>query len=417
MNNEKIEKLIKEKLEKGGGTIPSQPQWDLIASKINVTPVATTKKKRIIWIPWAIAAAVAGIAMVSYSLLFQTSKNNIPVENTLTNSERESNNNFIPEEEVLIIENENEGNKEDIKPINKPSSNHSSPKLYQAVASNNQINKSSKLTKVSKEGLNDASISSATQDRIESSEKIENDIKEVEVKEKATEYIVHQNQSSNKETTLDAIKNLPTFSKKEFSLGFSGAFNYSNHNPGYVVAVSARQELGDNFFVDGSLGMIYNNSSSQVIGLPTNMQNVTTSSTPVKNAMVRAAVTHIPAVNTVYLQFNPVVGYNVSDDISLSTGPDIQKLMNQGGDSQFNYYAFSNDGTIGQLPNVDIGLTTQTEIDLGHNLKAGLMYRQGLNHWFAAENVNAINRNYFQFQFKYSLGSKALGRNTNNHVY
>lgn len=394
MEQKNIDQLIKEKMEKGGGAIPSKPQWELIASKINVQPPAT--KKKALWIPWAIAAAVIAIMFVGVNALWTTKSDSLLDQNNVVIKEVDQSQTDLD----VLNETDTETN-EDILP-------HQSQKdpYPNTLATTSEYNKSKQTNQGNKATPIIDNKAIVTEKTVTTNQK---SVEEKESKTEATSEWVDIPSSPTKENpaewhfaNTDQDLNLV---KKQFSLGFSGAVNYGNQNSGYVLALSARQDLSSKVFIDGSVSMIYNNSSNQVIGLPSSLQNVTMSAAPVKSAMAREAVTYMPSVNTLYIQFNPVVGYRVVDDISISAGPDIQKLMNQNNNNNsFNYYTFKTDGTIAQLPDVDLGLTAQTEVNLSPNLKAGLLYRQGFNHLIAPSNINVINRNYFQFQFKYSFG-------------
>lgn len=394
MEQKNIDQLIKEKMEKGGGAIPSKPQWELIASKINVQPPAT--KKKALWIPWAIAAAVIAIMFVGVNALWTTKSDSLLDQNNVVIKEVDQS-----QTDLDVLSETDTETTEDILP-------HESQKdpIQNTLATTSEYNKSKQTNQGNKATPIIDNKTIVTEKIVTTNQK---SVEEKESKTEATSEWADIPSSPTKENPAEwhfanTDQNL-NLVKKQFSLGFSGAVNYGNQNSGYVLALSARQDLSSKVFIDGSVSMIYNNSSNQVIGLPSSLQNVTMSAAPVKSAMAREAVTYMPSVNTLYIQFNPVVGYRVVDDISISAGPDIQKLMNQNNNNNsFNYYTFKTDGTIAQLPDVDLGLTAQTEVNLSPNLKAGLLYRQGFNHLIAPSNINVINRNYFQFQFKYSFG-------------
>lgn len=394
MEHKNIDQLIKEKMEKGGGAIPSKPQWDLIASKIKVQPPVT--KKKVLWIPWSMAAAVIAIIFVGVNALWTTKSDSLLEQNNVVTKKVDKS-----QTDLDILNETDSESTEDILP-------HQSQKdpSQNTLATTSEYNKSKQTNQGNK-------ATPIIDNKTIATEKI------VTTKQQSVENKDSKTEASSEwvETPSSPIKENPTewhfantdqdfnLVKKQFSLGFSGAVNYGNQNSGYVLALSARQDLSSKVFIDGSVSMIYNNSSNQVIGLPSSLQNVTVSSAPVKSAMAREAVTYMPSVNTLYIQFNPVVGYRIVDDISISAGPDVQKLVNHNNNNNsFNYYTFKTDGTIGQLPDIDLGLTTQAEVTLSPNLKAGLLYRQGFNHLIAPNNINVINRNYFQFQFKYSFG-------------
>lgn len=396
--NKKIEQLIKDKLERGSHKPMSQPQWHLIASKINYKPQSPIRKKRI-WISWSIAASLA-IFILSGWLFWNM------------NSSSEINWQATPQQKVAFPSNtEQENNLEDDSismPVKQGSAISPSSSIDPLLHQNKNI--AHHLNIITEETITDSPniylIKSSQEEEQEqvstTSDREANYLKEL-ITQSPNSYHNYYNLIEEEHP----LKYIPKIEAKPFSLGVTGAVNYGNQNSGYVVALSARQDLGKHFFVDGSVSMVYNNTSDEVVGLPTSMKKADLlSPIPVQNAIQREVINHIPAVNTLYLQINPKIGYKIIEEVAISMGPDFQKLMNENHYSGFNYYALSDHGVLSQLPSIDVGFTAQTEVDLSKNLKAGLLYRQGMNNLLNTHPNLYINRNYLQFQLKYSIGFK-----------
>lgn len=387
MNNLKdIERLIKDKLEQGGNLPTSQPQWHSIASKINYPP---KKRKYIFWVPLSVAASIAIIFLTLFP--FWTPE---PILNVGVNQQNEP---LAPLEKIEpptvpdLMAPSNESNH------HQPSSNITINRQHNNRIAHNYVPRVPQETIEASSALIPKNAEEST-DPIKNPQEIENKISES----------LYSSQEIYTETTQELpLRFEPNIASKAFSLGVIGAVNYGNQNSGYVVALSARQDLGAGFFVDGSVSMVYNHTSNDVVGLPTSMKKADLlSSVPVQNAIEREAISYIPSVNTLYLQINPKIGYKIIDEVSISLGPDFQKLMNENQNTGFNYYTLSDQGTIAPLPSLDIGFTAQTEVDLSRDLKAGLLYRQGFNNAMNPGYHQFINRNYLQFQLKYSIGFK-----------
>lgn len=407
MNIKDFDAKIKEKLEKGG-EVQSTPQWDNIAGKIN------TKKKKRVMLPWlwTVAAALIAFAIWNFGVKnkFKNShdiienptlsldQNNIQKEETLKNQE------FQQEEEkaIQLLENKNTES-------NTNQTTHKNSFVKHSFKNNNS---SDYPLQSSEEKLNNNNKDFAKQQQINEN-KTREATRNLDDKDiKSTQAIANDSyQDENYNPYYSASLQNQYFEENnslpDFSLGVNAGIQYGNQQAGYSLALNARQNISDKFYVEGSVGMVFSDNSNQVIGLPTSISHVPTSAIPVKNAMKRSAINHISNVNTFYLEFSPSIGYRLFDFLSISTGPDIQHLMNyKQNENQFNFYAFQTDGTVGLIPNTDWGIKAQTELDLSKNLKAGLSYRQGLNNINNTSSMQKINRNYIQLQFKYAFGLK-----------
>lgn len=393
-----FDKIIKKKLEQGG-PIPSKPNFAAIADQ-----VAKPRKKRIgFWIPMSIAASIL-IAVGSFVFINQNNKSNIIAQNEITP---------LPAQEESMVEQEQEmdspeeqevmGIKDEYTPQSTPKNNLRT-KPYTAHKTRNQ-------TMVYQSPASNATTSFEEEKAEETTNPLREEKQETIIvqQEREREGDLQQRWNDfNASIQKEPLDIAADFDDPKFILGVSGGVNYGNINSGYAVALSARHDFNDKLYIDGNMGLVYNNANTQeVIGLPSNLTHITQSAIPVKSAMNRKSVTHMPNANTMYLQFNPQLGYKIFDFLSVSTGPDIQKMLNVGANqnNEFNYYTFNRDGTISQLPDVDLGFNTQTEIKISEHLKAAVIYRMGVNQLLQNDlGLKYGNRNYFQFQFKYAFG-------------
>lgn len=397
---------IKEKLEKGG-KIQSVPQWENIAGRINTK---NSKKAFLPWI-WTAAAALIAFAIWNFGI-----KNKISNTDNLINNpsmvlnqenlkEKESFSKEMLEQEKTKIQDSKENK------IIEPQINQQRNKNH--IVQHNIKNKHdfhSDLHYSNDENSNNnhkyAHQTPFKDETWDAKELLDN-------KGTKTEQAISKNLAQNDDYNPYYSESMQNQYFKEnnrlpnFSLGVNAGIQYGNQQAGYALALNARQNISDKLYIEGSVGMVFSDNSNQVVGLPTSVSHVPTSAIPIKNAIKRSAFNHIYNVNTFYLEFSPSIGYRLTDVLSISTGPDIQHLMNyKQNENQFNFYAFQTDGTIGLIPNTDWGIKTQTELDLSKNLKAGLSYRQGLNNINNTSSMKKVNRNYIQLQFKYAFGLK-----------
>jgi hypothetical protein len=194
--------------------------------------------------------------------------------------------------------------------------------------------------------------------------------------------------------------------KPKTNVSFGGGVNYGNLNTGYAGTMSVKRKIGGDFFVDGTVGMIYNNNANNVavnngpsIGGNGNVASRPASATSSSNMSSPALD---PIQRLYYVQFNPSFGYQVEDKIALSVGGDFQRMLNQ---NEEIVQPENLDTKV--FPNFDVGLTTKTEFTISPNLQAGLVYREGLNNLIKSDAGRYVNRRYLQVQFKYNIPLKA----------
>lgn len=185
------------------------------------------------------------------------------------------------------------------------------------------------------------------------------------------------------------------------SVGLGGGMSYGNMNAGYAVGISARTKIAGDFFVDGTVAMLYNNNTSNTAvnnGPSLNDNSYKLASRPESFANTVATPAISPIQRLYYVQFNPSVGYQLDQNIAISVGGDFQQMLNK---NEEVVLQSANMARI--LPNLDIGLTTKSEFSITPNIQAGLIYREGLNNLIKNEGSRYVNRRYIQVQFKYNL--------------
>ncbi|HRO43003.1 MAG TPA: hypothetical protein PL009_09225 [Flavipsychrobacter sp.] len=180
---------------------------------------------------------------------------------------------------------------------------------------------------------------------------------------------------------------IPKQAGKTF-LSLTGGMNYGSMNTGYMAGVNAKQKLGRKFFVEGDLAFVNNNTSQTF----THQQQ--------QFATANKAPIEYKDANLVYVAFNPTVGYQVLKNVSLGVGADVQRMIN--GDDLL---VQINEETEKTIPGTDIGLTGKTEVSLSKRLKAGVLYREGINN-FVNGGSQFFDRRYLQVQLKFTVLGK-----------
>ncbi len=188
---------------------------------------------------------------------------------------------------------------------------------------------------------------------------------------------------------------------KRTYLAIGGGVNYGTFNTGYALGFSAKQELGNKLFIDGSISMMYNNNMQNIAHIP---QQIMSFHDHNPSAIKEMSSTANQSPSFLYLQFNPSIGYELSEELSISIGTDVQQLI--GNENYHTETLHITDGGIRTFPTMDFGLTGKTEVKLTPHIQAGFLYREGLNNLLKSQPIPEINRRYFQVQFKYNMPIK-----------
>ena len=181
--------------------------------------------------------------------------------------------------------------------------------------------------------------------------------------------------------------------KTNFSL--TGGMNFGSMDAGYVAGVNARHSLSSKVFLEGDVAVVSNQATQA--SLDPSLVNSFNSGTMASKGSIETK-----RAGFVYLQVNPSVGYQLHKKLSVSVGGDMQKLIE---DQIAEGSLMTADGEARVIPDYDLGLTGKTEFAITPKLKAGLLYREGVNNLMYGSG-DYLDRRYLQVQLKYRI----LGR-------
>jgi hypothetical protein len=190
-----------------------------------------------------------------------------------------------------------------------------------------------------------------------------------------------------------AFNNSVSFEPKEARVNktfvsLTGGMNFGSMNTGYMAGINAKQKLSKKIFLEGDLAIVGNTAS----------QTFTKQQIPVNTAggSLKGAPIDYKDANLIYVEVNPTVGYQLMNKVSVGVGADLQQMVN-GTNTLVNV----NDETK-TIPAFDFGLTGKTEIALSPKIKAGILYREGINNLINGSS-NYFDRSYLQVQLKWTV--------------
>ena len=195
----------------------------------------------------------------------------------------------------------------------------------------------------------------------------------------------------------------------------SGGFNYGNKTSGFMFGATGRTMVSARVYVEGDIAFMGSSNTQKTASLVENGNNAATfgasstnrtSSDGVNNPAKQQSSVSVSdkAYNQYYAQVTPTIGYKLHRKVSVGIGPDFQQSLNDNRPVA----ATLDKGNVQVAPMFDVGFIGKTEIALSEKLKAGIYYREGINNVITPMN-KYIERNYLQFQLKYTVFNKAKG--------
>lgn len=199
----------------------------------------------------------------------------------------------------------------------------------------------------------------------------------------------------------------PVRPNRSVAIGLNGGYNFGNLNSGYAVALKGRANINSQLYVDATVGINMNN-------LPYTAASVPVSSAKARPTNADQNSVHLPAVKNptqqlLYVQFNPSVGYKVTNRINVSVGGDLQRIVKDRQSDEINVIFSPEKNKAALIPQTDLGITAKTEVKIAKHLSAGLLYREGINnmlHSKGSNDMSYINRRYMQVQLTYNIVGK-----------
>ncbi len=192
-----------------------------------------------------------------------------------------------------------------------------------------------------------------------------------------------------------SIQEEVTVVRKNVNISVGGGVNYGTLNAGYALNAVADKRISNKMSIEVTMGYI-NNNSATVTSYGASNYGPSNGPTNNKGHIVSNTSSNTTPTQLNYLQFSPVAGYNVSKNISVGAGADLQRLL------QDHETAVIYNDKEKVAPMTDIGLLLKTDYAVTTRLKGGVSYRIGANNLISAGN-NYIDRNYMQVQLKYRL--------------
>jgi hypothetical protein len=199
-------------------------------------------------------------------------------------------------------------------------------------------------------------------------------------------------------STLSEDENeTPVTRSNKTIISLAGGMNYGTMNTAFGATLNAKHKLGSKIFIEGDLGVMRNEQVTSV-----SMSTMQFSNYAAGNRTARPVKLYEKNSNFHYMQLTPTVGYQVAKNISVGIGADLQKLLEA---NSGNRPIVATDNGLKLVPLWDAGITGKTEYTISKRLKAGILYREGINNLLVNDN-RYFDRRYLQVQLKLKLFGK-----------
>lgn len=199
------------------------------------------------------------------------------------------------------------------------------------------------------------------------------------------------------------------------SIILSGGVNRGNQNSGYIVGATVRRMISDKVFIESDVAFASsNNTQSKEVFVPTGTTGSATARVAARGTVTEDnKTTLIPApqgknvnqsesYNLYYAQVSPSIGYKVMKKMSVGVGPDFQQALADNRPATNENVSRNN---IAVAPLFDVGFIGKTEYSVTKKVKAGVLYRKGINNILTPMD-KYIDRDYLQFQLKCTIFNK-----------
>ncbi len=201
------------------------------------------------------------------------------------------------------------------------------------------------------------------------------------------------------------------------TITLSGGVNRGSQNSGFAVGATVRRMLNDKVFVESDVAFAGTNNTqstqmrespvaasaarmgakSAARGTMTEDNKTTVNSMPQQGPLVNVNQSY----NLYYAQVSPSIGYKVMRNMSVGVGPDFEQALAD------NRPAPSTEtrNNVSVAPLFDVGFIGKTEYSVTKKVKAGVMYRKGINNILTPMD-KYIDRDYLQVQLKCTIFNK-----------
>lgn len=190
-----------------------------------------------------------------------------------------------------------------------------------------------------------------------------------------------------------------TKSNRKPFISMSGGLNYGTLNGGYVMGFAAGKKISNRIYLEGDIAFVGN-----IGGEKTKYTFVQKTQAYAKGTSVQpttSSQTIQRFYNLYYAQFTPTIGYQMSKNLTLGVGADMQRLLMN--DVLITETDKPEDAM--QLPTFDMGLVGKTEYKLSKEIRASVYYRKAMNQALQS-NSKLLNRDYLQVQLKFTILGK-----------
>lgn len=175
--------------------------------------------------------------------------------------------------------------------------------------------------------------------------------------------------------------------------GMSGAYHFGSLKSGGALTFNTRKDINERVFIEGNIGLVVNNSTPYQANFKGDFIDFKN-----RPQTFASATTNLYTNSDAFyfVQLNPTVGVNVHKRLDLALGPDFQHMVTNNG---FDVVMFQQSKL---LPKNDLGVTGKAEFGVTENLKAGVLYREGLTPIITNNNFIS-SRRYLQVMMKLQI--------------
>lgn len=195
----------------------------------------------------------------------------------------------------------------------------------------------------------------------------------------------------------EPVLNIEPRIAKKTTVSLAGGVQYGTLNAGYAAGVNIRHQLSKRWSLESDVSYVKYGAS----GLQSEPVLQTRNASP--SSLVASSQTTAPENRPViqYFQATPGVAFSITNSISIGAAVDLQRNISDNSEET----VVTGNADIKTLPLLDIGAAGRAEFGISKRLKAGVIYRYGINN-IVQSGHNYLDRRYIQIQLKVPLISR-----------
>src|SRR5690606_3738588 len=113
-------------------------------------------------------------------------------------------------------------------------------------------------------------------------------------------------------------------------VSLTAGYNYGTLDQGLAISLSSKKEINNKWYFEGNIGMVYNQAGQNQSMFAGDFLSFKKKVRNNQNVVATASMFENPN-DYLFVQFNPIIGYQLNSKVNFGIGPDFQQLISNMG--------------------------------------------------------------------------------------